>query len=288
MHRAAWRLRLPLRHLAAAARSGAGIPNSRAFSADSPSAHSSITIASSASSAPKPSVQQELQIQPRAGQESRRVTAVFELSVTRDPRRRARGSIPGRSDVQIVNGRPAAENQQARLHRSEDRDAGTDGVSAGGQSAAVSIFLARRCRQELAAPPRTHAIDFIETPPERVRIKWEGNCFEAEGGGHQGRVWFDPISYDVMQVVVRLSKPFVVPMPSGYFGLEPAIRVERSEMTLRFARVEFQQPDESVLLPQSIDTLTCLARRRQSENQPDARASYRRFLTKTEIRPSAF
>ncbi len=43
---------------------------------------------------------------------------------------------------------------------------------------------------------------------------------------------------------------------SGMSASTRAIRVERSEMTIRFSRVEFQQPDEVVLLPESIDTLT--------------------------------
>ena len=68
-------------------------------------------------------------------------------------------------------------------------------------------------------PPGTRAVDFIETPPERVRITWKGNCFEAEGGGHEGRVWFDPETFDILQVEVRLSKPFLVPMRPGYIGL---------------------------------------------------------------------
>ncbi len=216
-----------------------------------------------------------------------RVTA-YELSVTRDPRSSGEGQFRVERIVQSVNGRPPRRN-----HKPECTDPKT------GTPEPMAFLLAanqQRYRFSLpdgvggeaqTAPPRTHAIDFIETPPERVRIKWEGNCFEAEGGGHQGRVWFDPVTYDVMQVDVRLSKPFMVPMPSGFFGLQPAIRVERSEMTLRFARVQFQEPDESILLPQSIDTLHVL-RGIASLRINQTLGGYRRFLTKSEIRPSAF
>ena len=132
-------------------------------------------------------------------------------------------------------------------------------------------------------PPGARAIDFIETPPQRVRIKWEGNCFEADGGGQQGRVWFDPDTYDVLQVEVRLSKPFLIPLPDGFLGIQPAIRVEKSEMTLRFSRVEFQQPDEALMLPASIETLHVL-RGVPSLRIRQTLANYRRFLTKAEIR----
>jgi hypothetical protein len=181
---------------------------------------------------------------------------VYELSVSRDPRANSEMSSVDRT-LQLVNGRPARKNQQPGC---------TDPKT--GSPEPLAFLLAvnqRRYRFTLAddgagGPAGTRAIDFIETPPERVRVKWDGNCFAADGGGYQGRVWFDPISYDVMQVALRLSKPFRIPLRPGYIGLEPAIRVERSEMTIRFSRVEFQQPDEVVLLPESIETLTpCFA-----------------------------
>ena len=90
-----------------------------------------------------------------------------------------------------------------------------------------------------------------------------------------------------MQVAVRLSKPFLIPTRPGYIGLEPAIRVERSEMTLRFARVEFQQPDEVVLLPDSIESLTVF-RGVPSKRTEQRLSNFRRFLTKSEIRASSF
>ena len=123
----------------------------------------------------------------------------------------------------------------------------------------------------------------MESPPERVRIKWEGNCFEADGGAHQGRLWFDPDSYDVLQVDIRLTKPFLIPLPEGSFGVRPAIRVEKSEISLRFSQVDFQKPDEALMLPASIRHCMC------SEGCPSMRIrqtldNYRRFLTKAEIR----
>ncbi len=127
-------------------------------------------------------------------------------------------------------------------------------------------------------PPGARAIDFIEMPPARVQVKWEGTCFEADGGGHQGRVWYDPDTYDVLQVDVRLSKPFLVPLPEGFPADSTAIRVEKSEMILRFSRVDFQQPDETLMLPASIETLHVL-RGVPSMRIRQTLDGYRRFLT---------
>jgi hypothetical protein len=227
-------------------------------------------------------------------------TTVYELSVARDPRGTGERAFRIDRTLQMVNGRPARKNQRPgctdpktgspeplafllpenqHRYRFSIADAGSRGP----------LDAAQGRSSEFAPdwPPGTRAIDFFESPPERVRINWEGNCFEAEGGGYEGRVWFDPVNYDVLQVAVRLSKPFLVPLRVGYTGAEPAIRVERSETIIRFSRVQFQQPDEVVLLPESIDTLTVF-RGAPSLKTSQRLTNFRRFLTKSEIRSTSF
>jgi len=210
-------------------------------------------------------------------------TTVYELSVSRDSSGKSEAEFRVERTLQSVNGRPARKNQSTEC---------TDPKT--GTPEPLGFLLASNQRRyrftvpDAGPGPRgARALDFIETPPERVRIKWEGNCFEADGGGEQGRVWFDPDTYDVVQVDVRLSKPFLVPVPDGFFGIRPAIRVEKSEVTLHFSRIEFQQPDEALMLPASIETLHVL-RGVPSIRIRQTLANYRRFLTKSEIRTSGF
>jgi hypothetical protein len=210
-------------------------------------------------------------------------TTVYELSVSRDAGDKSANEFRVERTLQSVNGRPAGRNQ-----RTECTDPKT------GTPEPLGFLLASNLKKyrftlsdAVGGPAGAQAIDFIETPPERVRVKWEGNCFEAEGGGHMGRVWFDPETYDISQVDVRLSKPVLVPMPDGFFGIRPAIRVEKSEMTLRFSRIAFQQPDEAVMLPASIETLHVL-RGAPSMRIKQTLANYRRFLTQSEIRTGGF
>ena len=206
-------------------------------------------------------------------------TTVYELSVSRNPGGKSAAEFRVERTLQSVNGLPARKNQRAEC---------TDPKT--GTPEPLAFLLSSnqaRYRFTIAdvggGPPGARAIDFMETPPQRVRIKWEGSCFEADGGGQQGRVWFDPDTYDVLQIDVRLSKPFLIPLPNGYFGIRPAIRVEKSEMTLRFSRVEFQEPEEVLMLPASIETLHVL-RGVPSLRIHQALGNYRRFLTKSEIR----
>ena len=210
-------------------------------------------------------------------------TTVYELSVSRDPKGKGEREFRVERTLQSVNGRPARRNERAGC---------TDPKT--GTPEPLGFLLAsnqRRYRFNVVeaggGPPGAGAIDFIEMPPARVQVKWEGTCFEADGGGHQGRLWYDPDTYDVLQVDVRLSKPFLVPLPEGFPGIRPAIRVEKSEMILRFARVDFQQPDETLMLPASIETLHVL-RGVPSMRIHQTLDGYRRFLTKSEIRTTGF
>ncbi len=105
--------------------------------------------------------------------------------------------------------------------------------------------------------------------------------------GIRARIWYDPATYDVLQVSIHLAEPFLVPVPAAYFGIQPAIRVERWETTLRFARVQFSQPDETALLPESIETLTVF-RGAPSFRTRQELSNYRRFLAESSIRSSTF
>jgi hypothetical protein len=208
---------------------------------------------------------------------------VYELSVAH-----ASGSTDGAKFrverlLQMVNGRPASRNQEPGC---------TDPKT--GTPEPLEFLLAqnqKRYRFSVAdaagGPAGSRAIDFVQSPPERVRITWKGSCFNAEGGGHRGRVWFDPETFDILQVDVRLANPFLVPLPAGSFGPQPAVRVERWEGTLRFASVKFTQPDETVLLPESIETLSVF-RGAPSHRTSQKLTNFRRFLSESTIRSATF
>jgi hypothetical protein len=208
---------------------------------------------------------------------------VYELSVARASGSKDSGEFRVERLLQMVNGRPARKNEEPGC---------TDPKT--GTPEPLEFLLAqhqKRYRFSLAdvagGPAGSRALDFIESPPERVQIIWKGSCFNAEGGGHQGRVWFDPETFDIQQVDVRLAKPFLVPLPAGHFGSQPAIRVERWEATFRFSSVKFTQPDETVLLPESIETLSVF-RGAPSLRTTQKLTNFRRFLSESTIRSATF
>jgi hypothetical protein len=210
--------------------------------------------------------------------------SVYELSVSRDPNAKTGMDFRVERVLQTVNGRPVRKNQEP----------GCTDPKTGSPEPLGFLLSENQARYRFSlpdvvagGPQGTQAVDFIETPPERVQITWKDNCFNAEGGGHQGRLWFERDTIDVRQVDVRLAKPFLVPMPAGQFGLNPAIRVERWESTLRFSRVHFTQPDETALLPESLDTLSVF-RGASSLRMTQRLTNFRRFLSETTIKGAVY
>jgi hypothetical protein len=210
-----------------------------------------------------------------------RVT-VNELSVTHDPRGKGDREFRVDRTLQFVNGKRAKKHEMPGC---------TDPKT--GTPEPLGFLLAKNQpgyrfswpREAAGGPEATLALDFAQSPPERVNITWEGDCFEADGGGIEGRVWFDPHTFDVLQIQAKLPKPFLVPIPHSLGGPPPSVRVERSEMLLRFTRVKFQQPDEMVLLPESIEVLTVF-RGVPSLRTIQVLSNFRRFLAESVVRPS--
>ena len=75
-----------------------------------------------------------------------------------------------------------------------------------------------------------------------------------------------------------MPKPFPIPVPSMFGFPSLPVWVERSDVTMRFTRVKFEQPDETVLLPESTEILT-LFRGAPSLRTVQILSDFRRFLT---------
>jgi hypothetical protein len=209
---------------------------------------------------------------------------VFELSVSRNAEPRHEDDFHVDRTLLSMNGKAARKNQEPGC---------TDPKT--GSPEPLGFLLARnqpRYRfaidEQAAGGPRgTRALSFAQWPPDRVKVTWSGNCFNTEGGGEEGRVWFEPATFDVLQLTVKLSNPINVPVPPGLVGIQTSIRVERWEMTVLFDRVPFEEPDETVLLPESIETLAVI-RGAPSLRSTQTLTNFRRFLSESKIRAVAF
>jgi hypothetical protein len=82
---------------------------------------------------------------------------------------------------------------------------------------------------------------------------------------------------------MRLTDAFRVPPPPGLMSEILPIRVERSEVTIRFARVGFEDPTETLLLPESTITLTVF-RGVPSLRTTQTFSGFKRFMSEVKVK----
>ena len=94
---------------------------------------------------------------------------------------------------------------------------------------------------------------------EAPTIQWEDACVSIDLPGQtRGRVWADAESGDVLRVDERLAGmfEFAVPREHSRGGRSRTMTIERANSTVRYRRVAFSDPDETLLLPSSIELMT--------------------------------
>jgi hypothetical protein len=210
----------------------------------------------------------------------RRLT--FELRVEWDPRRAGPGGAPvanvlrqpirvngrlppdddqGCMDPKPVSPEPLAMLLPARLAESAFTSAGTARID--GRAALM--------------------IDYSGLTSLPEEITWTDECVSLNlPGRSRGRIWIDAETYDVLRVDDRLVGTFSFDVPREHVrrGAARSMVVERADSTTRYTRVAFTDPDETLLLPASIETVTVIRGGSTQRTRITQRFSdYRRFLT---------
>ncbi len=115
-------------------------------------------------------------------------------------------------------------------------------------------------------------------------VEGNENCLSFSlDGGMRGRVWIDPVTYDVLRLDQRLAGLVEIPLPRPWqrrSSGDGRWTMERWDSSIRFKPVSFTDPDETLILPVSISSL----RVTRGSGTPRLRTttsytSYQRFLT---------
>jgi hypothetical protein len=131
-------------------------------------------------------------------------------------------------------------------------------------------------------------IDFMTTVqtgrPELIEDdRGHDDCFDWRGPiAARGRVWVDAETYDVLRVDRRFAGPVDVRVPRRLqtrYLLPSWITLDREDVTMRFTPVTFTDPDEILMLPESIVTMTIARNSLQSVRRTETFSGYRRFVT---------
>ena len=111
--------------------------------------------------------------------------------------------------------------------------------------------------------------------------------FDIEGG-MQGKIWIDVETHDVLRLDRALTGLIEIPLPREAIrrGGNLSWTMERWDSTIRFKRVMFEDPQETLVLPVSSSTLQVT----RGSGTPRLRTStqyqsYRRFMTGGRVIP---
>jgi len=117
-------------------------------------------------------------------------------------------------------------------------------------------------------------------PPD---IRWKDDCVTvALAGRSRGRLWVDAETYEVLRMSDRLVGSFEFDVPPQYVrrGAASSMVIERAESTIRYTRVQFDDPRETLMLPEAIDSLTVIRGSAVQRFRISQRlTNHRRFLT---------
>lgn len=129
---------------------------------------------------------------------------------------------------------------------------------------------------EFESADRTSRPELVEDPGGH------DSCFDWTGPiATRGRVWVDQETYDVLRVDRYITGPVNLEVSGRLrqrhnFG--QSVVIDRNDQSIRFKTVAFHDPDEVMLLPESIQSLTILRGGLQSSRRSETFRNYRRFL----------
>jgi hypothetical protein len=134
---------------------------------------------------------------------------------------------------------------------------------------------------------RAALLEYVRTVRQPPQVDWDDECAHIElPSDTRTRVWVDPLSGEVLRLDERLIKQveIAVPREQQRLGAARFMNIERVDMSIRYAPVTFQEPDERLLLPSTIETLVVI----QNSGSPRMRITqsfgrYRRFVTGSRI-----
>ena len=118
-------------------------------------------------------------------------------------------------------------------------------------------------------------------------ITWAADCVTVSlPGRSRGRVWVDADTYDVLRIDESLVGTFRFDVPREHIrrGAASSMVIERAESSIRYRRVDFRDPPETLMLPLSAETMTVMrGSGLQRVRISQAFSAHRRFLTETRI-----
>jgi hypothetical protein len=126
-------------------------------------------------------------------------------------------------------------------------------------------------------------IDYAPAGKQPPEIVWHDSCVSINLPQQtRGRVWIDRFSGDVLRIDETVFGPYDIRVPDEQRrkGAQPIMTLDRADSTIRYRTVTFADPNEILLLPESIEMTTAI----RGAGAPRVRTTqtftgYQRFVT---------
>ena len=130
-------------------------------------------------------------------------------------------------------------------------------------------------------------VDYRERPAGPPSVKWKDTCVSVDlPGRSRGRVWVDADTSDVLRIDEELVGQFEFEMPDKQVtpGRDSRMMLQQSTSSIRYQAVAFHDPDETLMLPRSVETTSAwnnagYARVRMTQTF----SKYRRFVGESRL-----
>lgn len=125
--------------------------------------------------------------------------------------------------------------------------------------------------------------------PELIEDEYgHDDCFDWTGPvATAGRLWVDATTHDVIRLDRRITGPTDVRVPwplQRKYRFDQFVTIDRDDLTMRYKEVTFTDPTETLLLPESVESVTVVRNGLQSTRRTHVFSDYRRFLTHSRIK----
>lgn len=129
-------------------------------------------------------------------------------------------------------------------------------------------------------------LDYRIREPEPDKVEWDRECVSMNFPKRlRGRVWLDETSGEVLRIDEGATGPVEVNAPRSQQrrGLASTVVFDRWNVSMRYRPVRFEDPDETILLPATIDSVSMA--RTYGTRRTQTYTNYRRFVTGGRVLP---
>jgi hypothetical protein len=211
----------------------------------------------------------------------------YELRVEWDPQSAGPGQLPEASILRqlvSINGREPRERDRSECMDPKSVSPEPLAMMLPAKRRDFSFTVAGRARVGGRAAVMLDYKGIAPGPPE---ISWTRECVSISlPGRSRGRIWVDADTFDVLRYDEHLVGQFDFPVPREHMrrGASASMVIERADSSIQFRRVAFRDPEETLMLPASIDTLQIVRGGGTQRTRITQRfTDYRRFLTEGRI-----